>query len=184
MRRVRGRSRTCTDAHSLPFLRRARLERVHVPRRGDTAAGTRPTRGCRRVLPVRVSEEGSGRPARGAVVSRAGLLFLAVRAARHPHPRDPGGQTRQAAGACVIVTDLEHKTPEARCRLPQGGLIDRRQPLSFEFDGRRYGGYRGDTLASALLASGVRLVGSSFKYHRPRGVLTAGSEEPNALVEL
>jgi len=82
------------------------------------------------------------------------------------------------------VTDLEHKTPEARCRLPQGGLIDRRQPLSFEFDGRRYGGYRGDTLASALLASGVRIVGRSFKYHRPRGVLTAGSEEPNALVEL
>ena len=69
-------------------------------------------------------------------------------------------------------------------RLLQGGLVDRRQPLQFRFDGREYSGYAGDTLASALLASGVRLVGRSFKYHRPRGILTAGSEEPNALVEL
>jgi sarcosine oxidase subunit alpha len=69
-------------------------------------------------------------------------------------------------------------------RLAKGGLVDRRQPLSFRFDGREYSGYAGDTLASALLGSGVRLVGRSFKYHRPRGILTAGSEEPNALVEL
>jgi sarcosine oxidase subunit alpha len=69
-------------------------------------------------------------------------------------------------------------------RLPQGGLLDRERPLGFRFDGREYSGYAGDTLASALLASGVRLVGRSFKYHRPRGILTAGSEEPNALVEL
>ncbi len=69
-------------------------------------------------------------------------------------------------------------------RLPTGGLIDRAQPLEFTFDGRRLSGLRGDTLASALLANGVTLVGRSFKYHRPRGVLTAGSEEPNALVEL
>jgi sarcosine oxidase subunit alpha len=63
-------------------------------------------------------------------------------------------------------------------------LIDRQQPLSFHFDGKRHVGYVGDTLASALLAAGVKLVGRSFKYHRPRGILTAGSEEPNALVEL
>jgi len=69
-------------------------------------------------------------------------------------------------------------------RLAGAGLIDRSRPLSFQFDGKRYTGYDGDTLASALLAAGVRLVGRSFKYHRPRGVLTAGSEEPNALVEL
>jgi heterotetrameric sarcosine oxidase alpha subunit len=69
-------------------------------------------------------------------------------------------------------------------RLAGAGLIDRSRPLSFRFDGRRYTGYGGDTLASALLAADVRLVGRSFKYHRPRGVLTAGSEEPNALVEL
>ncbi|MEK9960877.1 MAG: 2Fe-2S iron-sulfur cluster-binding protein, partial [Rhodobiaceae bacterium] len=65
-----------------------------------------------------------------------------------------------------------------------GGLIDRDTPLDFTFDGRRYGGFAGDTLASALLANGVRLVGRSFKYHRPRGIISAGSEEPNALVEL
>lgn len=65
-----------------------------------------------------------------------------------------------------------------------GGLIDRSATLNFSFDGKNYQGHAGDTLASALLANGVRLMGRSFKYHRPRGVLTAGSEEPNALVEL
>ncbi|UWQ06615.1 sarcosine oxidase subunit alpha family protein [Aliiroseovarius crassostreae] len=65
-----------------------------------------------------------------------------------------------------------------------GGLIDRSATLNFSFDGKSYQGHAGDTLASALLANGVRLMGRSFKYHRPRGVLTAGSEEPNALVEL
>jgi methylglutamate dehydrogenase subunit C len=69
-------------------------------------------------------------------------------------------------------------------RLSEGGLIDRAKPVRFTFDGRSYQGYEGDTLASALLASGVRLFGRSFKYHRPRGVLTAGGEEPNALVTL
>ncbi len=65
-----------------------------------------------------------------------------------------------------------------------GGQIDRAQPLKFKFDGKSYQGFQGDTLASALLANGVRLMGRSFKYHRPRGPLTAGSEEPNAIVEL
>jgi sarcosine oxidase subunit alpha len=65
-----------------------------------------------------------------------------------------------------------------------GGQIDLSEALSFQFDGKTYKGHKGDTLASALLANGVRLMGRSFKYHRPRGVLTAGSEEPNALVEL
>ncbi|MDG1282157.1 MAG: sarcosine oxidase subunit alpha family protein [Pseudorhodobacter sp.] len=65
-----------------------------------------------------------------------------------------------------------------------GGLIDRSQTLNFSFDGKTYQGHAGDTLASALIANGVRLMGRSFKYHRPRGPLTAGSEEPNALVEL
>ncbi|PUB17520.1 sarcosine oxidase subunit alpha family protein [Yoonia sediminilitoris] len=65
-----------------------------------------------------------------------------------------------------------------------GGQIDRAKTLKFSFDGRSYAGHPGDTLASALLANGVRLMGRSFKYHRPRGALSAGSEEPNALVEL
>src|SRR4051794_25974991 len=56
------------------------------------------------------------------------------------------------------------------------------KPVRFTFDGQRYTGREGDTLASALLANGVHLVGRSFKYHRPRGILSAGSEEPNALV--
>jgi sarcosine oxidase subunit alpha len=69
-------------------------------------------------------------------------------------------------------------------RLPTGGRVDRAAPVRFTFDGKSFTGYKGDTLASALLANGVKLVGRSFKYHRPRGILTAGSEEPNALVEV
>jgi sarcosine oxidase subunit alpha len=69
-------------------------------------------------------------------------------------------------------------------RLSDGGHIDRTQPIEFYFNGRQYTGYKGDTLTSALLANGVMLVGRSFKYHRPRGIMTAGTEEPNALVQL
>ena len=68
-------------------------------------------------------------------------------------------------------------------RLASGGLlIDRNRPVSFTFDGKRLSGLAGDTLASALLANGRVLVGRSFKYHRPRGVLASGAEEPNALM--
>jgi len=69
-------------------------------------------------------------------------------------------------------------------RLSRGGLIDRASTLGFSFDGKQYRGHAGDTLASALLANGVQLMGRSFKYHRPRGVISAGGAEPNALVEL
>ena len=69
-------------------------------------------------------------------------------------------------------------------RLSVGGMIDRSKTISFKFDGRIYEGHPGDTLASALLANGVTLTGRSFKYHRPRGIYTAGPEEPNALVTL
>ncbi len=69
-------------------------------------------------------------------------------------------------------------------RLPRGGVIDRDREIGFTFDGRRYRGYAGDSLAAALLANGVGLVGRSFKYHRPRGIVAAGAEEPNALVTL
>ena len=62
------------------------------------------------------------------------------------------------------------------------GLIDRDVSLNFQFNGKPFKGFKGDTLASALLANNQILVGRSFKYHRPRGVMTAGSEEPNALV--
>ena len=66
----------------------------------------------------------------------------------------------------------------------QGGQIDRGQKISFSWNGKTMQGYQGDTLASALLANNVKLVGRSFKYHRPRGIFSAGSEEPNALVQL
>jgi sarcosine oxidase subunit alpha len=69
-------------------------------------------------------------------------------------------------------------------RIDGKGRIDRDRPIGFAFDGVRYRGFAGDTLASALLANGLRVVARSFKYHRPRGILTAGSEEPNALVTL
>ncbi|NEK24648.1 sarcosine oxidase subunit alpha family protein [Sulfitobacter sp. JBTF-M27] len=67
-------------------------------------------------------------------------------------------------------------------RLAGKGLVDRSTPVQFSFDGTTYKGFAGDTVASALLANGVKLMGRSFKYHRPRGVLSAGSEEPNALI--
>ena len=69
-------------------------------------------------------------------------------------------------------------------RLETGGRVDRGQPVQFSFDGKSYQGLAGDTLASALLANGVMLFGRSFKYHRPRGVMAAGSEEPNALISV
>lgn len=69
-------------------------------------------------------------------------------------------------------------------RLAEGGRIDRRRPVSARFDGKHLGGFAGDTLASALLANDKVLIGRSFKYHRPRGVVAAGIEEPNALLTL
>ncbi len=69
-------------------------------------------------------------------------------------------------------------------RIKSGGLIDRASNLNFKFDGKVFTGHEGDTLASALIANGVHLMGRSFKYHRPRGVISAGASEPNALVEL
>src|SRR5258708_1297213 len=67
-------------------------------------------------------------------------------------------------------------------RLKAGGQIDRTREIAFEFDHCAYHGFAGDTVASALLAGGVSVVGRSFKFHRPRGVLTAGLAEPNALL--
>ena len=76
------------------------------------------------------------------------------------------------------------RTAKQPRRIRDGWLIDKQQPLQFKFNGKCYAGYAGDTLASALIAAGVKLLGRSFKYHRPRGILTAGWDEPNALVEL
>ena len=71
-----------------------------------------------------------------------------------------------------------------RNRLPDGGRIDRTRRISFTFNGRSLSGFHGDTLASALIANGIRLTARSFKYHRPRGIIGSGVEEPGTLVEL
>ena len=69
-------------------------------------------------------------------------------------------------------------------RVKSSEFIDETIRVSFKFNGKEYYGFKGDTLASALLANNVHLVGRSFKYHRPRGIMTAGSEEPNAIVQV
>ena len=82
------------------------------------------------------------------------------------------------------MTTMPQANRLAETNCLNAGLIDRSRTLDFAFNGKRLQGHPGDTLASALLANGQYLVGRSFKYHRPRGIFTAGSEEPNALVEL
>jgi sarcosine oxidase subunit alpha len=69
-------------------------------------------------------------------------------------------------------------------RVKSSEFIDETTVISFKFNGKTYNGFKGDTLASALLANNVHLVGRSFKYHRPRGIMTAGSEEPSAIVQV
>ncbi len=70
-------------------------------------------------------------------------------------------------------------------RLPNLGLlIDRDTPVTFTFNGKPVQGFKGDTLASALMAADQRMVGRSFKYHRPRGLVASGAEEPNALMNM
>ena len=69
-------------------------------------------------------------------------------------------------------------------RLATGGRVNRDRPLSFKWRGKTLTGYEGDTLASALLANGVSVVARSFKYSRPRGIVAAGAEEPNAIMQL
>ena len=69
-------------------------------------------------------------------------------------------------------------------RVKSSEYIDETHRIAFKFDGKTYYGFKGDTLASALIANNVHLVGRSFKYHRPRGIMTSGSEEPNAIVQI
>src|SRR5260221_7677409 len=78
---------------------------------------------------------------------------------------------------------MSQKSPEP-FRLPSGGRIDRNKRITFRFNGRVITACEGDSVASALLANGVRFLARSFKYHRPRGLLSHGSDEPNALVNV
>ena len=77
-----------------------------------------------------------------------------------------------------------NKIMSNKFRLSSGGQINRTERVSFKFNGKTFFGFKGDTLASALLANGVHLVGRSFKYHRPRGIFSSGAEETNALVQV
>ncbi|MBV9911459.1 MAG: (2Fe-2S)-binding protein, partial [Sinobacteraceae bacterium] len=88
---------------------------------------------------------------------------------------EPGGRVPAEIFSALSSTGGIYRTPT-------GGRIDRSRVLDFTFDGQHLTGLQGDTLAAALLANGVHLVGRSFKYHRPRGIVSAGAEEPNALV--
>ena len=74
-------------------------------------------------------------------------------------------------------------TPD-RLPAPAGSLIDRDSPVEFSFEGKRHSGFAGDTVASALLANGVSVLSRSFKYHRPRGVLTACGQDANTMVQI
>jgi sarcosine oxidase subunit alpha len=69
-------------------------------------------------------------------------------------------------------------------RLQSGGRIDRSKPMTFTYNGKQFTGFQGDTLASAMLANGINVVGRSFKYSRPRGIIACGAEEPNAVLQL
>ena len=141
-----------------------------------------------------------------ASVDDAELGRLPLPARQHPRACTPSaGATRTAAGAsstrCATPRRdhflATYKVGEAAARRGPRRRSDRAaahrhgrphrpraRRCASRFDGRSYSGFAGDTLASALLANGVHLVGRSFKYHRPRGILAAGAEEPNALVDV
>ena len=72
----------------------------------------------------------------------------------------------------------------SKFRINQTEFVDQTNRISFKFDGKTYYGFKGDTLASALISNGIHLVGRSFKYHRPRGIMSCGSEEPNAIFQI
>ena len=128
---------------------------------------------------ARDSQEDEGRthPARPPLAEEGG--------AGRDAPRTPSAKAREEAKAGAVVRGREKSRKGQQFqRLKIGGRIEHDAVLEFTFDGKRYEGHPGDTLASALLANNVHLVARSFKYHRPRGILSAGAEEPNALVRV
>src|ERR1700681_2612714 len=122
------------------------------------------------------------RRARRTLAAHARLRPFLQRAARHQQRSFPCHLRRRRTGAFAAAGWVEGGAVTGAFRAQAGGRIDRARPLRFSFDGRSFTGLQGDTLASALLANGVHLMGRSFKYHRPRGVLASGAEEPSALV--
>ncbi len=157
----------------------AHIARAAEPSRVDDA-------GWADYLYLRSNPEGL---AHRALVPRSGLRAVLQRRAPHRERSHRGDLQVESAAAGYRGTDGRRRGVTAsgasggagRHRTPVGGRIDRTRRIRFAFDGTTFEGHPGDTLASALLANGVHLVGRSFKYHRPRGILAAGSEEPNAL---
>src|SRR5262249_58617933 len=114
-----------------------------------------------------------------AVTSRPNPVCPARPAFEDEAPSEPDGGLGAEPPAAVPGV-----VPATGFRLPTGGRIDRDAPLTFTFDGTGYQGFRGDTLASALLANGVIAAATSIKLGRPRGIFSAGVEEPNAVVQI
>src|SRR5690349_2169068 len=113
------------------------------------------------------------------VAARRWLPQASQGRAPHPDARDPLGRARGGCagrGARALMT--------GPARITTGAFTDPSHLIRFRFDGKELTGLAGDTLASALLANGMRQVGRSFKYHRPRGIVTAGPDEPCALVDV
>src|SRR6266852_2013896 len=150
-------------ADPLPMVRRPRGHRVQVRRRGTgrlsdgSGVDRRFALGTLPLLPAQ-SKGNDGR----ALGAYRWLPALVHRGSRHGDPHDHAGMSRLASG----------------------GRIHRARPIRFSFNDTRYRAYEGDTLASALLANDVRVIARSVTYDRPRGVFSAGIEEPNALVQV
>ena len=154
----------------LPFLRSARRKRIPLCRRTESAARAGRLGQRRRMGGLFVVQQQSERL--GARDLAASDLHGNVRDdARHGDQRR---HRQRGAGEARALSSF---------RLPTGG-VDRGRPLAFTFDGAPHVGFAGDSIASALLANGVSIVGRSFKYHRPRGIWGAWTEEPNAIVDV
>ncbi|MBA2951081.1 sarcosine oxidase subunit alpha family protein [Streptomyces himalayensis] len=142
--------------------------------------------------PVPSAGSGAAAPEGARAVPICGSAAGARPAPTHPQPNDGprGGAGGEAPAGVEGAEPLEDGTGKGGggatqpFRHPTRGRMDRGAPLTFTFDGTEYHGYRGDTLASALLANGVIRAGTSIKLGRPRGIFSAGVEEPNAVVQI
>src|ERR1700733_9215035 len=177
---VRALTKAVDAANPMSLVWRARRNRVSLSRRCQPVAAQRRCRpgGVQRLC---LRAQKSARLASGVVAARRRLPPAAETGASHPDARDPlrrhgAGSALAAAGTGALM--------QGPGRIADGLLTDPERPLGFRFDGQPMQGLAGDTLASALLANGRRRVARSFKYPRPRGIVTAGPEEPCALVDV
>ena len=163
----------CPYCGPRPELEFAYAGQAHIARPADPVGRRRRTMGASSCTCA--TTPGASTPSAGATCAAA--RASSTRCATPP----PTTSWRPTAPVSRCLRPAEAEAVSGR-RIEHGGRIDRSRAVRFTFDGKAYSGFAGDTLASALLANGVHLFGRSFKYHRPRGVIAAGSEEPNALV--